>query len=106
MKHREFRRMATPAALRQERARAEAAEAALGQAAEERGRFAAQMGRIHQEELAAAWARAEAVETALREAEGWIQEVDHVEDCAAADRTSSRACDCGRTAILKRTGGR
>jgi Tfp pilus assembly protein PilX len=47
-------------------------------------------------------ARAEAAETALREAEEWIQEVDHVEDCAAFDRLSSRECDCGRTAILKR----
>lgn len=46
--------------------------------------------------------RLEAVETALREAEEWIQEVDHVEDCAAFDRASSRECDCGRTAILKR----
>jgi hypothetical protein len=53
-------------------------------------------------ELERAEARAEAAETALREAEGWIQEVDHVEDCAAFDRTSSRECDCGRTAVLKR----
>ncbi len=46
--------------------------------------------------------RAEAAEARLRKAEEWIQEVDHVEDCAAFDRTSSRECDCGRTAILKR----
>jgi hypothetical protein len=48
--------------------------------------------------------RAEAAETALRKAEQWIQEVDHVEDCTAFDRTSSRECNCGRTAVLKRTG--
>jgi hypothetical protein len=47
--------------------------------------------------------RVEAAEKALREAREWIQGVDHVEDCAAFDRTSSRECDCGRTAILKRT---
>jgi hypothetical protein len=47
-------------------------------------------------------ARAEAAEQRLRKAEEWIQEVDHVEDCAAFDRASSRECDCGRTAVLKR----
>jgi len=49
-------------------------------------------------------ARLAEVEQEREAAEEWIQEVGHVEDCAAFDRGSSRECDCGRTAILKREG--
>jgi len=78
----------------EEKARAEAAERERDHAwnchkgqVETKRRLSRKYGQLH---------------AALIEAEAWIQEVDHVEDCAAFDRTSSRECDCGRTAILKR----